>query len=100
MHIPSRLAMLSEGDHPRLVFLDGRDHPKDLNPSWLGHSVGRWDGDTLIIDTVGFNDKTWLDLDANPHTDKMHVIERFRRKDLGHMESEMTVEDPGALLLE
>jgi hypothetical protein len=97
VHTPTRLVMLFEGDHPRQVYLDGRGHPKDLNPTWLGHSVGTWDGDTLVVDTVGFNDKTWLDMEAHPHTEKLHVIERFRRKDLGHMESEVTVEDPGAL---
>jgi len=97
VHTPTRLVMLIEGQHPRQVFVDGRGHPKDLNPTWLGHSVGTWDGDTLVIDTVGFNDKTWLDMDAHPHTDKMRVIERFQRKDLGHMQAEITVEDSGAL---
>jgi hypothetical protein len=58
--------------------------------------VGKWDGDTLVVDTVGFNDKTWLDGMGRPHTDKMHVVERFRRKDLGHLEVEYIIEDPGA----
>jgi hypothetical protein len=93
------LVMLLEfpGD-TRQVFLDGRAHPKELEPTWLGHSIGRWDGDTLVVDTVGFNDKSWLTMIRNPypHTEMMHVVERYRRPDLGHLELEMTVEDPGA----
>ena len=98
VHTPSLLVMLFEGDLPRQIYVDSRAHPKDLNPTWLGHSIGRWEGDTLVVDTVGFNDKTWLDIDGHPHTGQMHVIERLRRKDLGHMEHEMTVDDPGALV--
>ena len=82
----------------RQVFLDGRAHPQELDPTWLGHSIGRWEGDLLVVDTVGFNDKSWLTMIRNPypHTEMMHVIERYRRPDLGHLELEMTVEDPGA----
>ncbi len=92
------LVMLFEDDIPshRQVFLDGRSHPKDLNPSWMGHSVGHWEGDTLEVDTVGFNDKSWLDPQGHAHTDKMRVTERLRRPDLGHLEIEFTVDDPGA----
>jgi hypothetical protein len=97
---PTLLVILSEfpGD-TRQVFLDGRAHPKELEPTWLGHSIGRWEGDTLVVDTVGFNDKSWLGIIVNPypHTEMMHVVERYRRPDLGHLELEMTVEDPGAL---
>ena len=95
---PTRLVMLFEDDIPshREVYLDGRPHPKDPNPDWMGHSIGRWEGDTLVIDTVGFNDRTWLDAAGHPHTDKMHVIERLRRPDLGHLEIEFTIDDPGA----
>ncbi|HEY7338898.1 MAG TPA: carboxypeptidase-like regulatory domain-containing protein [Bryobacteraceae bacterium] len=96
---PTLLVMLIEfpGD-TRQVFLDGRAHPKELEPTWLGHSIGRWDGDTLVVDTVGFNDKSWLTMIRNPypHTEMMHVVERYRRPDLGHLELEMTVEDTGA----
>ena len=82
----------------RQVFLDGHAHPKDLEPTWLGHSIGHWAGDTLVVDSIGFNDKTWLDFDtAYPHTEMLHVVERYRRPDLGHLELEMTIEDPGAL---
>ena len=83
----------------RLIFLDGRDHPKDLDPTWFGHSIGKWEGDTLVIDRVGFNEGSWLDaVQGLPHTDLLHVIERNRRIDLGHLEVETTIEDPGAYL--
>jgi hypothetical protein len=97
VHTPALLVVLLEGQIPRQVFLDGRLHPQDPNPTWLGHSVGRWAGDTLVVDTVGFNDKTWLDVNGTPHTDMLHIIERYHRADLGHMDLEMRVEDPGAL---
>ena len=91
------LVLFSEGQLPRQIFLDGRSHPNDPNPTWLGHSVGRWDEDTLVVDTIGFNDKTWLDMNGHPHTEKMHVVERYRRPDLGHLELELTMEDSSAL---
>jgi hypothetical protein len=94
---PAMLVMLFEDDIPshRQVFLDGRSHPKDMDPKWMGHSVGRWEGDTLVIDTVGFDDRSWLTAQGHPHTEKMHVIERFRRPDLGHLQIEFTIDDPG-----
>jgi hypothetical protein len=93
---PTLLIMLFEDDIPshRQVFLDGRSHPKDMDPKWMGHSVGRWEGETLVIDTVGFYDRSWLTAQGHPHTEKMHVIERFRRPDLGHLEIEFTIDDP------
>ncbi len=78
----------------RQVFLDGRAHPSDLEPTWNGHSIGTWDGDTLVIDTVGFNDKSWLFF-LVPHTEKLHETQRLRRPDLGHLEIETTYDDPG-----
>ena len=95
---PTLLVMLFEDDIPshRQVFLDGRGHPKDPNPSWMGHSIGRWDGDVLVIDTVGFNDRSWLDPQGHPHTEQMRVTERLRRPDLGHLEIEFTIDDPAA----
>jgi len=95
---PARLVMIFEDDIPshRTVYLDGRRHPKDPNPNWMGHSIGHWEGDTLVVDTVGFNDKTWLDNQGHPHTENLHVTERLRRPDLGHLEIEFTIEDPGA----
>jgi hypothetical protein len=78
----------------RQVFLDGRGHPSDLDPTWNGHSIGKWDGDTLVIDTVGFNDKSWLFF-LVPHTEMLRETQRLRRPDLGHLEIETTYQDPG-----
>ena len=80
----------------RQIFLDRKTHPKDPNPTWYGDSIGHWEGDTLVVDTVGFNDRSWLDPQGHPHTEQMHVIERMRRPDLGHLEIEITIDDPGA----
>jgi hypothetical protein len=95
---PTLLVMLFEDDTPshRQVFLDGRGHPKDPNPNWFGHSIGRWDGDTLVVDTVGFNDESWLDTAGHPHTEMLHVVERLHRIDLGHLEIEFAIDDPAA----
>ena len=68
----------------------------DYNPSWMGYSTGKWDGDTLVVDSKGFNGKAWLDQLGRPSTDALHVIERFRRKDFGHMDIEITIDDPKA----
>jgi len=79
----------------RQVFLDGRQLSSDPNPTWLGYSTGRWDGDTLVIDTKGFNDKTWLDTRlGRPASDALHVIERFRRTTYGELEIVATIDDP------
>jgi hypothetical protein len=98
VHTPSILVMLGStgGDSPRQIFLDGRGHPTDLNPTWQGHSVGHWEGNTLVVDTVGFNGLGWI-YGGYPMTEALHVIERFHRIDLGHMETEMTMEDPPVL---
>lgn len=93
---PALLVFIVEAELPRQVFLDGRSHPADVNPTWVGHSVGHWEGDTLVVDTVGFNDRSWLDLQARPHTENLHMTERYRRADLGHLEIEITIDDPGA----
>jgi hypothetical protein len=92
---PALLVMLLEDDTPshRQVFLDGRGHPKDPNPNWMGHSIGHWEGDTLVVDTVGFNDESWLDNIGHPHTEMLHITERLHRVDLGHLEIELTIED-------
>jgi Carboxypeptidase regulatory-like domain len=92
------LTTIIEYDIPgyRQIYLDGRNHPKDLESSWTGHSIGRWEGDTLVVDTVGLNDKTWIG-EAAPHTDKLRITTRIRRPDLGHLEVETIFEDPGAL---
>lgn len=78
------------------MLLDGRPHPPGVGPYWLGHQVGRWDGDTLVVDAIGFRDRGWLGFSGQPHSDKLHVIERLRRPDLGHLEIEITLDDPGA----
>ena len=82
----------------REIYMDGRPHPSgdDLNPTYLGHSVGRWEGDTLVIDVVGFNEATWLDYSGHPHTDQLHVIERLSRPNKGTLHYEATIDDPGA----
>ena len=94
---PGMLIMLFEDLTYRQVFLDGRPLPKDPNPTWMGYSVGHWDGDTLVVESAGFNDRTWLDGDGHPHTEELRVTERFRRPDFGHLEIERTLEDPKAL---
>jgi hypothetical protein len=95
---PGLIAILYEtGFLFRQIFMDGRPLPKDPEPTWLGYSVGRWDGDTLVVDTVGFNDKNWLDGNkGRPQTEALHVTERFRRVNFGHLEIQSTVDDPKA----
>jgi len=80
----------------RQIFTDGRPLPKDPQPTWLGYSIGMWEGNVLKVDTIGFNGKTWIDESGLPTTDALHVIERFRRPDLGHLEIENTIDDPQA----
>jgi hypothetical protein len=80
----------------RQVWTDGRAHPKDPNPNWLGHSIGHWEGDTLVVDSVGFNDRTWLDDAGHPHTEKLHVIEKFSRTGPATMKYEILIDDPAA----
>ena len=94
----THIFILQEGNiHSyRQIFMDGRTHPAELDPTWWGHSIGRWEGDTLVIDTVGFNDKSWFDNKGHPHTEQLHTIERWTRVDEGHMNVEVTMEDPGA----
>jgi hypothetical protein len=95
---PNLLVMLFEGMLYREVFLDSRELPKDPNPDWMGYSVGRWEGDTLVVESSGFNDRTWLDGEGHPHTEELRVTERFRRPDFGHLEVRKTLADPGALM--
>ncbi len=100
---PSLLVILIE-DVPgfRQVFMDGRAHPADWEPSWMGHSLGKWEKDVLVVDTVGFNDKVWIGAVGGggfPHTEKLRMTERYRRLDLGHMEATVTYEDPGAYVM-
>jgi len=96
---PNLIVFLIEGNmHTyRQIFMDS-GHPKDLDPTWYGDSRGKWDGDTLVGDTIGFNDKFWFDAAGHPHTEKLHIIERYRRVDFGRMEFEVTIDDPGAYI--
>jgi len=80
----------------RVIYLDGRSHPKDLIPSFYGHSIGHWEGDTLVVDTIGFNERFWMERQGSPHTDRLHLIERFTRTDANNMKIEITIDDPGA----
>ena len=80
----------------RQIFLDGRAPVGDPQPTWMGYSAGHWDGDVLVVQTTGFNDRTWLDDDGHPHSENMRVTERFRRPDMGHLVIEITIDDPKA----
>lgn len=95
---PKLIVFLFEGNmHTyRQIFMDGRGHPKDMDPTWYGDSTGKWEGNTLVVDTVGFNDKFWFDGVGHPHTEKLHIVERYRRPDSAHLEFEVTIDDPGA----
>ena len=96
---PKLVVLLSEGNtHSyRRFFLNGRAHPQDLDDSWTGDSIAHWEGDTLVVDTAGFNDRTWLDNTGKPHSDALHVVERYRRLDHNRLEVQYTVEDAKAL---
>ena len=93
---PGLIVMLYESPNSphRTIFTDGRDLPKDPNPTWLGYSVGRWEGDTLVITSSGFNDSGWLDSAGHPQTEALRITERLRRRDFGHMDFEITIDDP------
>lgn len=95
---PGEIVMLYELDNTRRqIYTDGRPLPADPQPAWLGYSVGKWDGDALVVDTAGFNNKSWLDVSGLPHSEALRVQERFRRRDFGHMDLQLTVEDPQVL---
>jgi hypothetical protein len=95
IHIPGRILMFFEGQHTiREIWMDGRNLPSDPVPAWYGYSVGKWDGDTLIVETIGFNDKTWLGAQGQPHSDQMRTIERYRRVDPATIQFNLTIVDP------
>jgi hypothetical protein len=92
---PNLMLMLVESDtNFRQIFLDGRKHPDDPQPSWLGYSVGKWQGDALVVETVGLNDQGPLDILGHPHSADLRVTERFHRRDFGHMDVQVTIDDP------
>ena len=80
----------------RTIFMDGRTHPATLEPSYYGHSIGRWEGDTLVVDTVGFNERFWFDRSGLPHTNQLRMVERLTRLDSMTLRYELTIDDPGA----
>jgi hypothetical protein len=94
---PTQVVMIFEYDHyVRQIYLDRKEHPKDVSPTWMGDSIGRWEGNTLVVDTTGFNDKAWLDQVGHPHSDALHLIERIRRVDHDTLQVDLTIDDPKA----
>jgi hypothetical protein len=94
MQIPGRVVMFFEyGNYLRQIFTDGRKH-QNLTPLWMGDSIAHWEGDTLVVDANGFNDKTWIDNEGHPHSDQLHVVERIHRQDRDHLLDVITVDDP------
>jgi hypothetical protein len=91
---PGLIVMLDEDLTYRQIFLDGRALETNPNPSWMGYSVGHWEGSTLVVESFGFNDRTWLDRNGHPHTEALRTTERYRRPDFGHLEIEVTLDDP------
>ena len=96
----THIFMLQEGNaHTyRQIFMDGRKHPEDPSPTWYGHSIGHWEGTTLVVDTIGLNDKFWLDSSGTPHTEKLHLIERWTRPEFTTLRREVTIDDPGTFI--
>lgn len=98
IHTPGKLMIVYQyRNSVRHIYLDGREHPKNVELSWNGHSVGKWEGDTLVVDTVGLRDESWLDTGGHEHSTDLHVVERFRRTDERTLEIERTLTDPVAL---
>jgi hypothetical protein len=94
---PKEVIQLFEYDHlVRHIYIDGRPHPDDPDPTWMGNAIGRWEGDTLVVDSIGFNDKSWIDRVGHPHSEKLHTIERFRRLNQSTIQMDLTLEDPVA----
>ncbi len=93
---PGLILILNPDLTYRQIFLDGRALESAPNPNWMGYSVGHWDGDTLVVESFGFNDRTWLDHDGHPHTEGLRTTERYRRRNFGNLELEVTFSDPGA----
>jgi hypothetical protein len=93
--LKDRVIMLFEYDHFwREIYTDGRGHPKDADPTWMGNSIGHYEGDTLVVETTGFNDRSWLDRVGHPHSEALRVIERIRRVDQNKLEDQVTIDDP------
>ena len=93
VELPGRVIMFF-GRNIRQIYTDGRPHPPELRPTWMGNSIGKWDGDTFVVDTIGISDINWLDRMGHPHSDKLHLIERFRRVDDKTMQLNLSIDDP------
>ena len=92
---PQQMVMLFEHYDPaRQVYTDGRALPKDLEPSWMGYAAGKWQNDILVVESAGFNGKTWLDASGHPRSESARMIERYHRRDFGHMDMDLTINDP------
>ena len=96
LQTPAAIAILNEDLSYRVIHMDGRELEANPAPSWMGYSVGRWEGDTLIVESAGFNEKTWLSRYGQSHTEALRVTERYRRRDFGHLDVEVTFTDPRA----
>jgi len=94
--LPNTPLLYEQLNRYRQIFTDGRTHPQDPNPAWWGYSVGHWEGDAFVVETRGFNDQTWLDDSGYPHTEAMRSLERFHRASFGHMDLDVTIDDPKA----
>ena len=95
MQTPQVIVMLTElNSPPRQIYTDGRSLPKDPAPTWMGYAAGKWQGDTLVVESAGYNDQTWLDASGHPHSESLRMTERYRRRDVGHLDVEMTFDDP------
>jgi hypothetical protein len=95
VQVPGRVIMFF-GRNVRQIYIDGRQHPLNLKPLWMGHSIGKWEGETFVIDTIGISDRTWLDRMGHPHSDALHLVERFRRDSPDRLDLDMTIDDPKA----
>ena len=94
---PDVVLLFYGDDHAvRRVYLDGRGHPASFKPTWMGHSIGKYEGDTLVVDTIGIKGNRWLDMEGHPHSDALHLVERIRRVDQKNLEVEVTIDDPKA----
>jgi hypothetical protein len=97
LQFPDVVLILFDEDHlVRRIYMDGREHPDGYTSTWMGHSTGKYEGDTLVIDTVGFNDKNWIDREGHPHSDALHLVERIRRLNQNSLEYMVTIDDPKA----
>ena len=95
-NVPTMIVLYEGNAGIRQIFLDGRPLPKNAQPTWMGYSVGKWEGDTLVVETIGQNGRTWLDMRGLPGTESLRVIERFKRRTIGQMDIDVTIDDPKA----